>query len=472
MIKHIVWKEVRELSRDGRIRLSAGIVLVLLLVSVGVGWRHYRDVRAQHEDAQAAMREQWLAQEKKNAHSAAHYGIYAFKPRLPLSVVDTGLDPYTGVAVWLEAHKQGEFKFRPAQDSTAVERFGELTPAIVLELLIPLLIILLTFSAVAGEREQGTLRQVLSLGVDRRTLALGKMLGIALTFGALLLPAALVGATALVLTADATDLSRSAGRIAVMTLVYLAYFGTFVALGLAASAWGRTARTALLALLAFWIGSTLVAPRATAEIARRVHPTPSAFEFTTRIEHDIEFGLDGNHPRAAREAEFRAAVLKQYGVDQVEALPINFTGLSLQEGEEHGNLVFDKHYGDLWATFRRQHLVHQLGSVLSPFPAIRSLSMGLAGTDFEQHQHFAAAAESYRRLLVKAMNEEVLAYGRDGRPNSSGPEVWAALPAFEYEAPPLGWVLGNQKITMTFLLAWFVGAWMLSFAAMRRATVG
>ena len=59
-------------------------------------------------------------QPKKNPHSAAHYGVYAFKPKSPLALVDTGIDPYMGVAVWLEAHKQNEFKYRPAQDRTAV----------------------------------------------------------------------------------------------------------------------------------------------------------------------------------------------------------------------------------------------------------------------------------------------------------------------------------------------------------------
>ena len=100
---------------------------------------------------------QWLNQTKKNPHSAAHYGVYAFKPKSPLAIVDTGIDPYMGVAVWLEAHKQNEFKYRPAQDRTAVQRFGEMTAPRSLQVLVPLFIVLMTFSAFAGEREQGTL---------------------------------------------------------------------------------------------------------------------------------------------------------------------------------------------------------------------------------------------------------------------------------------------------------------------------
>ena len=81
-----------------------------------------------------------------------------------------------------------------------MQRFGELTAAAVLQLLLPLLIILLGFSTFAGERESGTLRQVLSLGVDRHDLALGL----------LLVPAVLLGAAAL--TAAEAD-SASGGLV-------------------------------------------------------------------------------------------------------------------------------------------------------------------------------------------------------------------------------------------------------------------
>jgi ABC-2 type transport system permease protein len=129
------------------------------LVALVAGRRHHVDVSRQHALAAQATRAQCLNQEKKNPHSAAHDGVYAFKPKSPLAIVDTGIDPYMGVAVWLEAHKQNEFKYRPAQDRTAVQRFGEMTAAEVLQVLAPLFIVLMTFAAFAGEREQGTLRQ-------------------------------------------------------------------------------------------------------------------------------------------------------------------------------------------------------------------------------------------------------------------------------------------------------------------------
>ena len=56
MITRIAQKEMTEMFRDGRFRLAFGIVAVLLLVSLGAGWKQYSTLKNQHETAQAAER--------------------------------------------------------------------------------------------------------------------------------------------------------------------------------------------------------------------------------------------------------------------------------------------------------------------------------------------------------------------------------------------------------------------------------
>jgi len=452
----IARKELLELTRDGRFRWTGAIVLALLLAALLAGWRSYRDVRAQHELAQHAQREMWVNQPAKNPHSAAHYGLWAFKPKMPLSFVDRGVDPYVGVASYLEAHKQNEFRYRPAMDATAVQRFGEWTAASVLQLLIPLLIVVLAFPAFAGEREQGTLRQLASMGVRARDLALGKAAGTAGALALLLVPAAVLGVGALALTADGGALAGDVPRMVLMTLTYLAYFAVFVAVTLAVSARAPSARVALLALLAFWTLNTLVAPRAMTDVARRLYPTPSAFDFATRVARDLERGFDGHTPDQRLEM-LRDSVLRQHQVTRVESLPFNFDAVAMQRGEEAGDRVFDTHYGALYDRYRQQNTVHQLGAVLAPMLAVRSLSMALAGTDVEQHRAFAEAAERYRRVLVKRMNDEMAANSRTGDWEwKADPSLWRRVPAFSYEAPRLAAVLAHQGWSVATLLLWVV----------------
>ena len=303
MFVQIARKELIEITRDGRFRGAAAIVLGLLLVALGAGWTHYRDVSAQHRSAQELTRRHWLSQPAKDPHSAAHYGIYAFKPRQPLSLVDTGVDHYTGVAAWLEAHKQNEFQFRPAQDRTVIVRFGELTAATTLQFLLPILILLLAAETFAGEREQGTLRQVLSLGVAPRTLAMGKLAGVAAALALVLVPAAVVGAFALVLASPQVQAQDLLTRPGTLAAVYVMYFGVIASVSIAVSARAGSVRRALAVSICIWAANALVAPRAASEVGKWLHPTPTAFEFAQDVQRATYDGLDVHevqHPASER----------------------------------------------------------------------------------------------------------------------------------------------------------------------------
>jgi ABC-2 type transport system permease protein len=342
----------------------------------------------------------------------------------------------------------------------------------VMQLLIPLLIILLSFSAFAGEREQGTLRQLLSIGVRRNDLALGKALGIAGALGSLIVPATVVGVVALALTSENGSLLSSMPRMALMFSCYLLYFASFIGLSLAVSARMKSSQMALVVLLAFWIINGLIAARAVTDIARRIYPTPSAFAFQQAIDREMQGGAAGHETSAKRAEALKQRVLKQYGVESLEALPVNFAGISLQEGEEHGNVVFDKYYSQLWSRFERQNRLKQVAGLLAPMLAIQSVSMGLAGTDFAHHRDFAGAAESYRRMLVKKMNEDMIYNaGKQDYSYLAQPALWQTVEDFRYEAPSTGWALRNQTISLATLALWFVLTLTGASAATRRMRV-
>ncbi len=469
MILRIARKEMTEMIRDGRFRAAGAIIFTLLAAALLLGWQHYREVSAQHAAAQRATRAQWLGQGKKNPHSAAHYGIYAFKPKVPLTMVDRGTDPYTGVAVWLEAHKQNEFKYRPAQDATAVQRFGELTGATVLQLLVPLLIALMAFNALSGEREQGTLRQLLSLGVRPSDLARGKALGVAGALALLLVPAALIGSVALTAASGSAGMITALPRMAWMTLSYLLYFGAFTGVSLAVSAWAPSSRSALIILLGFWMFNELIAPRAASDIAKAARPAPSAFQFTQGIAKALDGG--GHDSASARAKRLEAELLKKYNVDKIDALPINFTGARLQDGEEHGNEVFDRAYSELWNTFAQQDSIHSAVGILAPSLAMRSASMAFAGADFPQHAHFARAAEEYRRSIQRLMNEDLMQHAGNTGIYLAGDELWQKVPPFEYEAPDASWVLARQAPSLAILALWCLGAGAAALWSARRIQV-
>ena len=276
-----------------------------------------------------------------------------------------------------------------------------------------------------------------------------------------------MGAAALVVGNPGPAASPLA-RGVVLTGVYLAYFTVFLALSLAVSAWARSARTALVILLGVWVVNGLVAPRVAVDLSKWLHPTPSAIEFARTVESEMASGV-GDISRPDRDASTER-LLAEYGVEQVEDLPINAVGVYLQESEEFGNRIFDRNYSALWDTFERQGVVHETLAVAAPLLAVRTLSMGLAGTDVEQHRHFATAAETYRRDLMRRMNGDMAENSRTGDfEYAADAELWESVPPLQYAAPTLGWVLGNRILSLLVLGAWLAGTIIVAAARVRRA---
>jgi ABC-2 type transport system permease protein len=228
----------------------------------------------------------------------------------------------------------------------------------------------------------------------------------------------------------------------------------------------------LLALLAFWIVNSLLVPRLAADAAERLHPAPNAKIFWEAVSKDLKEGIDGHNTRDQRVEKLKQQVLAQYQVARVEDLPVNFSGISLQAGEEYGNQVFDKHVGELWETYARQENVHSFAALAAPFMALRAWSMGLSGTDLGQHRHFVTAAENYRRALNKMMNEDLTYNSKiQGYNYFAQRDLWEKSPDFVYAAPALGWVLREQSWSAAALLCWLLLAAAAAFFAARRMKV-
>lgn len=452
----IAKKELIETLRDGRFRWSVIIVFVLLLVSLLTSWRAVDSEIKERQAAKQGERERWLNQDEKNPHSAAHYGNYAFKPKSLLSALDDGIDSYAGVAVLLEAHRQNQFEYRKAAEATLVERFGDVTAALAMQLLLPLLIALLAFSAFTREREQGTLKLALSLGAPPTQLMWGKLLGV---FGAILIivaPATLLGVAIL---SQSLEMRLDGARYAAMVAVYLAFFLTWGALSLAASAWANASRSALIALLSLWFVQSFIAPRVAMHLADERHPLPSLRAYYDEIRKDIRGGIDGHNPADKRRAELEARLLKEYGVDSVHKLPVNFDAIAMQEGEDYASRVFDKRFSNLSRRYDEQQRFYQLAGLISPTISIQTLSMACAGTDIWHHRHFAQAAESYRRLLVRELNMDMAHHSKTGDwQYKAGKDLWQKIPDFQYQPPDLAWAMSNATESLLMLMGWFVAS--------------
>lgn len=270
MMASIARKETLALLRDGRL-WSLGLTLALLFIAMLFTAVDRRDKAEQERSAvEHAVRDQWDHQGDKNPHRAAHFGLYAFKPRSALSSVEPGVDAQTGQALWLEPHKRNMAMFTPAADAAPALGLGAFTPAFVLLALVPLLIAVLGHSTVTQERELGTLRMLHACGARATPLLLGKWLGLCAGLALVLAPALIVGAWGMM--ADPRGMAAAASLGAAL----LPYYATWAAGTVLVSAFCTSSRAALLVMIAFWIAAVFIVPRLAASWVEHIAPSRRA----------------------------------------------------------------------------------------------------------------------------------------------------------------------------------------------------
>jgi ABC-2 type transport system permease protein len=305
------------------------------------------------------------------------------------------------------------------------------------------------------------LRQLLSLGVPRRALVIGKALGATAGLALVVVPATLLGVVALAYSAEFGGLFDDVPRATLLMGAYLLYFASFIAVSLGVSARARSSRTALVVLLAFWFVNSLIVARAASDLAGWLHPSPSAIEFQQAMQEE----LSDTEALQARLERLRQELMQRHNVTSIDAVPINFSGISLQEGEEHANEVFDRHYGRLFDIYGAQNRVVQWAGLAAPMLPMRSLSMALAGTDFMHHRDFVIAAETYRRDIQRVMNGDIARNSRPGVAYVANSDLWAKVPEFTYDLPRASWALRQTAPSLMLLLAWVAGTvWFASRA--------
>lgn len=455
MISKTFFKETKELLREGRVRISLIIVLFLLGVAVFISARQYQNVNEQYKTAKANDRAVWENQGAKNPHSAAHYGKYAFKPKYPLSLIDQGVDKYTGTAIFLEAHARNEAQFSAAADQTGLARFGDLTPDFILLFIIPLLIILLGYNSLTKEREMGTLTMLKSQGIVQWRWLLGKWIS---------LFAPILGITAVLFLIAGIVLSALPDygvfnwvALLSMFLVYQVFYAIFINMVLLISAKTKKSGIALVLSLSVWITTCLITPKIATNIAQRKHPYPTAQEFAAAVQKDKDKGLDGHKPWSDESKKLEEKVLAEYGVDSLHQLPFNYDGYIMQKGEEHQAEIYFKHYAQLKEQYRKQTGIYRTLAVASPFLPTRFLSMSLANTDYGTHWHFNDAAEKYRIATQKFLNDHFAENSEYGDWDwKADADYWEELPPFEYEPPSLSQTLLQNTSNITLLGGWFV----------------
>lgn len=469
-VRLIARDELRLMRRNRVAVIAFALLLLLTLVAAVTSWTHQQGIDEMRARFQSEADTAFDAQPDRHPHRVVHYGHFVFRPLGPLAAFDPGVDAFTGNSIFLEGHRQNTANFGDVRQSSMLIRFGQLTPAFILQTLAPLLLIFLGYGVLARERERGTLRQLLVQGVSGRRLFAGKALALGIV-------AILVGLPAMIgFALIAGQPGALAGPMAVIAAGYAAWLFLWVLIVATVSASAPRSRDALLALLAIWAVTVILLPRAVPDVAAQTHPIATKLETDIAIQRDLRAIGDSHNPDDPFFTAFKNKVLKQYGVSRIEDLPVNYKGLLAVEGEKLTSGLFDRYAATNFGTQERQSaLMHGFG-VLSPAIALRQMSMAAAGTDLAGHRRFLDQAEAYRFAFVQRLNQlqaDAVTYADDTAKDADADRRkriaeghWTKIPDFAFQpasaAALVGAALPGLAIIMGWLLALLAAAWFVS----------
>lgn len=437
--------------------IALGLMALLLVFSSFTGYKNYHEQNFTRSKTQDQAQESWENNPDKHPHRMAHYGSFALRMKHVLSIFDLGMENFLGNAVFLEAHKQNTVNFSEASMTPGVLRFGEVSLAMLLKIIVPLLIFYLGFDSIAKERENGTLKLLIGQGTKRKEIVFGKWLGL-WNLSILFVGAVFLILLFFIITEDHGGLTAdSLKRYAILFVAYLMFYNILSVLTVLVSAHSKTAKEALIKLLGIWFLFVIITPKSLQAVGHYLYPTPSKIEMETKVELELKKLGDSHNPEDPHFKALKDSVLIANEVKNVNDLPFNYSGFVMEQGEKLSSQVYLKHQNLLYRVYNKQNNLERFSALLNPYSAIKNLSMAFSGTDFKSFLHFKKQAEKYRYHLAQEMNrlqmELIPNKGKEG-PDKISNNYWKKIPPFEYSFLTIGQVIHNELISLAALLIW------------------
>jgi ABC-type transport system involved in multi-copper enzyme maturation permease subunit len=403
VVRAIAARELREHLSSARFRLISATSLILVALSTLAGIFNYR-VQAEQYRMDIERNEQKLHE----ATTWSEVQPLLVRPPAPLMILNSGFETRDG-RVTLASNSQIPATTEDAPvGSPSLARFGEFDVTTVLVYLLGLLAVLLSFDAVSGERERGTLALSFSNSLTRWQILLGKYLGGILAL-ALALAASLLTAIIVWLVNNVHFPGATWPRIMLWFLAILLYLSAMFWIGLLVSVLTRRASSSLLVAMLAWFALVIFIPVVAVFASRQLMRAPSSYAFIKEIKNldkeledksaEFKKSLGAPPESAGSSISFEQGIIMNFYSPEAYAWWLKYYGGRVRFEREYAQKVYQatKEFQDQnraqdeWA-FRL--------SALSPVTHVERVSNELTGTSRDDAYYFFEAARRYQQTLI------------------------------------------------------------------------
>ena len=260
------------------VALLLGFFVVLL--SVGLGISNYKRIHTAYQRSNFSTANGDMFGGQKS--------VQIYRPSDPLSIFNTGMDNILSRRFKVKAghfvHFASEIESGDAiiNIGELFNTFGSFDVGTAVQVFFSLLAILLGYNIISGERENGTLRMMLSNSAPRSSVILGKLIG---SYLSIVLPFLIACISSLILIVGVGEIALKVEdwiRLGLFLSISMMYILCSLLLSTLISSIARGSSTSLVASLLLWSILVFVIPNLSAILADFLYPLPSFPEIVAR----------------------------------------------------------------------------------------------------------------------------------------------------------------------------------------------
>lgn len=335
------------------------------------------------------------------------------KPPDPLSIFCQGISSNVGnrVKIWLGEKPLFAAGRAATRDNPLLNSFFSIDFVGIIAIVMSLLAFIFTYDACTKEREDGTLKLLLSNSLSRYGILLGKMLGVCLTLLPIILFCYLLGAILILQSPNVSFSPRDWGRISLLFFTSLLYFVVFILIGLLISARLKSSITSIIVCLFFWVFFVFIVPNLAVYLAQSLRAIQSY--------DNLQYVLEDLDKEFQRKCDEYAGTLEppdwymNWNMDRWSDGALIITGNSRSSMERYRKLhEFTEplriEYSDKKWLLQKAYLesldvqrkLAERISLVSPSEVFRLVCASLCRTDVACHYRFMDRVRRYREQFI------------------------------------------------------------------------
>jgi ABC-type transport system involved in multi-copper enzyme maturation permease subunit len=479
MLGELIRKDILRHLLSLRFAIACVLCLFVMLTSFAVRSTEFAQVKDDYDKAVSADRKEIA--DMDHPWRMVWGAVPVHRPPNPLKVFVEGTEPKNGGTTRLTSFEKADF-ILPDIPNTSAPLFPSMDLTAFVGLVMSLLAILFGFDAVCGEKQQGTMRLLVSYSVPRDKLILSKWIG---GYATLIVPYFLSIIVMVVITLvyermalTDDEWTRLIGII-VLSLVYIA---AVYSMALWVSCITKRAETSIMILSSIWVVMFLAYPNITPHLAEVVSPTGSASElakqrmakskeareelFDKKVkEYDKALGEDPDAWNPQNKEELRKRHdrrIARYGYQQDSCIT------RLVEYRK----IDEKAFADLSTQVDLCRWI----SRPSPFACFAMASAELAGEGVSAKRRFLDQVTDYHPKLVEYSHQEIISNERHSREKGLFGAPWKdtkqnEMPAFKFTPPAGEEYIDSLIVDSAILIGLVIVFFMLSYLAILRYDV-